>query len=77
VAALPVPYRTSDAAPTMETLRRIGEPQAFPIALEPFMLTRFEMAEFARTAKKMGVNYIREKKSVHLIIWYTALISHC
>jgi len=58
VAALPVPYRTSDAAPTMEILKRNGEPQAFPIALEPFMLTRFEMAEFARAARKMGINYI-------------------
>jgi hypothetical protein len=41
VAALPVPYRTSDAAPTMEVLKRNGQPQAFPVALEPFLLTRF------------------------------------
>jgi len=58
VAAQPVPYRTTPEYPTFESLRRPGEPQAFPIALEPFLLTRFEMAEFARTAKAMGVNYI-------------------
>jgi betaine-homocysteine S-methyltransferase len=28
------------------------------IALEPFLLTRVEMADFARTVKAMGVNYI-------------------
>jgi len=58
VAALPVPYRTTDTAPTMEKLKRNDGHQAFPIALEPFLLTRFETAEFARAAKKMGINYI-------------------
>lgn len=58
VAALPVPYRTTDTAPTMEKLNRSAELQAFPIALEPFLLTRFEMAEFARTAVRMGLSYI-------------------
>lgn len=58
VAAQPVPYRTTPEQPTFESLRRPGEPQAFPIALEPFLLTRFEMANFARIAMKMGVNYI-------------------
>jgi betaine-homocysteine S-methyltransferase len=36
----------------------MGELQGFPIALEPFQLTRFEMAEFALRAKELGVNYI-------------------
>jgi betaine-homocysteine S-methyltransferase len=58
VAALPVPYRTTDAAPTMEKLKRNDGRQAFPIGLEPFLLTRFETAEFARAAKKMGIDYI-------------------
>lgn len=58
VAAQPVPYRTTPEYSTFESLRRPGEPQAFPIALEPFLLTRFEMAEFARTARAMGVNYL-------------------
>lgn len=58
VAAQPVPYRTTPEQPTFESLRRPGEAQAFPIALEPFLLTRFEMANFARSAREMGVNYI-------------------
>ena len=57
VAAQPVPYRTTKEQPTFEALRN-GDLQGFPIALEPFQLTRFEMAEFALTAKEMGVNYI-------------------
>lgn len=57
VAAQPVPYRTTEKQPTFEALR-IGAQQGFPIALEPFQLTRFEMAEFALRAKEMGVNYI-------------------
>jgi betaine-homocysteine S-methyltransferase len=58
VAALPVPYRTTDTAPTMEKLKRHDDLPAFPIALEPFLLTRFEIAEFARIAQRMGINYI-------------------
>lgn len=58
VAAQPVPYRTTPEQPTFESLKRPGEAQAFPIALEPFLLTRFEMANFARIAREMGVNYI-------------------
>ena len=58
VAALPVPYRTTESAPTMEKLTHNDGQQAFPIGLEPFLLTRFETAEFARAAQKMGVDYI-------------------
>ena len=38
------------AAPTAGTL--------FPIELEPFQCTRFEMADFARRARDIGVDYI-------------------
>jgi len=31
---------------------------AFPVALDPFLLTRFEMADFTVKARDMGVNYI-------------------
>jgi len=58
VAALPVPYRTTDSAPTMEKLSHSDGHQAFPIGLEPFLLTRFETADFARAAQKMGIDYI-------------------
>jgi betaine-homocysteine S-methyltransferase len=57
VAAQPVPYRTTEEQPTFEMLS-IGQQPGFPIALEPFQLTRFEMADFALQAKEMGVNYI-------------------
>lgn len=58
VAALPVAYRTTEAQPTFQSLREPGSERAFPIALDPFLHTRFEMAAFAVEAQKMGVNYI-------------------
>jgi betaine-homocysteine S-methyltransferase len=58
VAIQPVPYRTDAAAPTMETLRSPRGERAFPIALDPFCCTRFEMAQFAVQARELGVNYV-------------------
>jgi betaine-homocysteine S-methyltransferase len=57
VAVQPVPYKTSPKSPTFESLKRYGK-RAFPIALEPFMCDRFEIADFALKAKQLGVNYI-------------------
>ncbi len=62
VAALPVPYRTSDGEPTFQSLRDPsytapgGMP--FPTALDPFMCTRYEIADFAREAHDAGVDYL-------------------
>ena len=58
VAAQPVPYRTSPATPAFESLRSAEGGNAFPIALEPYQCTRFEMADFARRARDIGVDYI-------------------
>jgi betaine-homocysteine S-methyltransferase len=58
VAIQPVPYRTNPAAPTMETLRSADGQQAFPLALEPFTCTRFEMAQFALEARDLGADYV-------------------
>ncbi len=59
VAGLPVPYRTTQSQPCFQKLRLDGSvAAAFPVALEPFQLTRFEMAGFALKAKDMGLNYI-------------------
>jgi betaine-homocysteine S-methyltransferase len=58
VAAQPVPYRTTAESPTMQSLRSAGTERVFPLALEPFGCTRFEMADFARAARDLGVNYI-------------------
>lgn len=58
VAAQPVPFHTSDAVPAFEALTNADGSHAFPIALERFACTRFEMADFARWAGAEGINYI-------------------
>ena len=52
LAAQPVAFRCSDEVPWFT-----GTP-AFPDRLEPTQLTRFELGEFARRAKDLGVNFI-------------------
>ncbi len=63
VAALPVPYRTTPAAPTFHTLRDPGCPHVpndfpFPTALDPFTCNRYEIAAFGREAAALGVRYL-------------------
>ena len=58
VAAQPVPHKTNVLHPTFESLRTGDGNQAFPLALEPFLCNRFEMAAFARQARAIGVNYV-------------------
>ena len=60
VAALPVPYRTTQAQPSMQALRdpARGGAQAFPTALDPFTCTRQELAEFTTAALQDGVRYL-------------------
>jgi betaine-homocysteine S-methyltransferase len=63
VAALPVPYRTTPAQPTFQSLKDpacacLPEGRPFPVALDPFTCNRFEIAEFARAAYVMGVRYL-------------------
>lgn len=58
VAAQPVPYKTNAQHLTFESLQTSDGAQAFPIMLEPFLHNRFEMANFARKARSLGVNYI-------------------
>jgi betaine-homocysteine S-methyltransferase len=57
IAAQPVPYRTTQATPAFEALEADGR-HLFPLELEPHLCTRFEMADFARQAEALGVNYI-------------------
>jgi betaine-homocysteine S-methyltransferase len=59
VAALPVPYRTMPEQPTFQSLRdpKHGD-MPFPTALDPFQCTRYEVAEFARRAQELGVDYV-------------------
>jgi betaine-homocysteine S-methyltransferase len=62
VAALPVPYRTTEEQPTFQSLRDADyEPpggQPFPTALDPFVCTRYELGDFARAALELGVTYL-------------------
>jgi betaine-homocysteine S-methyltransferase len=58
VAVQPVPYRTSPVTPAFELLRSDDGRRVFPLELEPYQCTRFEMAQFARQARDVGANYI-------------------
>jgi betaine-homocysteine S-methyltransferase len=60
VAALPVPYRTTEEQPSMQALDdpARGGAQAFPTALDPFTCTRYELGEFATAALDLGVRYL-------------------
>jgi betaine-homocysteine S-methyltransferase len=63
VAALPVPYRTTPAEPTFQSLndphcKVIPENRPFPSALDPFVCNRYEIAEFGREAYDLGVRYL-------------------
>ena len=63
VAALPVPYRTTEQRPGF--LNQIDEGcdcipggNAFPVALDNLYCNRYEMAEFAKQCSNMKVNFI-------------------
>jgi len=62
VAALPVPYRTTEEQPSFQSLRdpHYDPPgdRPFPTALDPFVCTRYELADFAREALELGVTYL-------------------
>jgi betaine-homocysteine S-methyltransferase len=63
VAALPVPYRTTDEEPTFQSLRdpeweELPGGMPFPTALDPFTCSRYELAAFAREASALGVRYL-------------------
>jgi betaine-homocysteine S-methyltransferase len=62
LAALPVPYRTHAAEPSMQSLRDplAGAPddRAFPTGLDPFTCTRNEIAGFTAEALELGARYL-------------------
>ena len=58
VAAQPVPYRTSPATPAFEALESATAATCSRSSSSRFQCTRFEMAEFARRARDIGVDYI-------------------
>ncbi|RJT76928.1 homocysteine S-methyltransferase family protein [Arthrobacter cheniae] len=64
VAALPVPYRTTNAEPTFFNLSdprsRVASPhqRTFPTALDPLATNRYEIRRFAEEALELGVRYL-------------------
>jgi betaine-homocysteine S-methyltransferase len=63
VAALPVPYRTTEAQPTFQSLHDpawsdFPNGRPFPVALDPFTCSRYEIEEFTRRAHALGVDYL-------------------
>lgn len=58
VAGLPVPYRTTRKQPCFQKLKFPESGPSFPISLEPFLLTRYEMADYATRARDLGISYI-------------------
>jgi betaine-homocysteine S-methyltransferase len=52
IACQPVAYRTTHEHRDFTSL------PAFPDKLDPYQLTRYEMADYARKARDLGVNYI-------------------
>ena len=58
VAAQPVPYRTTAEQSHFEALKDADGRRVFPLALDPFLCDRFELADFAAAARDLGVGYI-------------------
>ena len=63
VGALPVPYRTTEAQPTFQSLRDpacgcLPREMPFPEALDPFYCNRYEIADFAKQAYALDVRYL-------------------
>jgi betaine-homocysteine S-methyltransferase len=63
VAALPVPYRTTDEQPSFQSLRDPGcnclpDGRPFPTALDPFTCNRYELGEFGKDAYELGIRYL-------------------
>jgi betaine-homocysteine S-methyltransferase len=63
MAALPVPYRTTEAAPTFFSFDDpacdcLPDGRTFPDALDPFACNRYEIGAFTRKVFDMGVRYV-------------------
>ncbi|MFC5711949.1 homocysteine S-methyltransferase family protein [Thalassorhabdus alkalitolerans] len=64
VGGLPIPYRTTEEHPTFFNLPDGGcscslpTETTFPTSLDPLYHNRYELAEWAKEAKDIGINYI-------------------
>lgn len=58
IACLPVPYRTTEEFPTMQSLKDPDTGRrAFPVDLTAQVCSRTQIAEFAEAARALGVQY--------------------
>lgn len=65
VAGIPVPFRTTPENPTFQSIQdpagencRPEGMRAFPVALDSFVCTRYEMAEFAAECAENNINFV-------------------
>ena len=63
VALLPVPYRTTVASESIQSLADaacdcIPDDRPFPVALDSLQCNRYEMARFARQARELDIRYL-------------------
>ncbi len=58
LALVPVPYHTTTDRPSFQFLKRRQGDSAYTVGLEQHLLDRYEVAEFARQAFQIGVNFI-------------------
>jgi betaine-homocysteine S-methyltransferase len=65
IAALPVPYRTTEREPTFFNLADRGpcscpspHGRPFPTALDPLYCNRYEIGAFAKEAYELGIRYL-------------------
>ena len=57
VAAVPVPYKTTVTDYSFQRLHAQDNSLAFPVNLDPFLLSRDEITRYAQEAKRIGVRY--------------------
>ena len=65
MAALPIPFRTTEKQPTFFNLDDTNgctcpspHGRTFPTALDPLYCNRYEIADFAKKAHALGINYL-------------------
>ena len=58
IAALPVPYRTTEQEESFQQLKDKDGNRGFPVNLDPFRISVAEAADFAGEAREIGVNYL-------------------
>ena len=58
IAAVPVPYHTTARTPAFQFLRNRDQSNAYTLGLDRHLSTRAEVADFAKAAREIGVDYL-------------------